>query len=440
MIYSKLDWYTVVLYSTDIFSVLDKLEIKHDYFEEFLESGYERSQGFSSVFVWYCNNINIEVKFDDYLSTDADSLFTTKFSKVRLDISGKGLDYLRSRKFDVDTHFTDHTFWGERGTDYKITRSDFAFDFVNYQGEFLDNFLNWIKERERDGVISAKNARLFVGRPSGIQYSYRCGDQKTLYLGSTRGDKLVRIYDKLLEQSKNGVLMNKLPKSFTENEPDGNVDSWFRIEFQTRRKCADDYLFGIDHDLSRVLRVMFEEYRVREKDGTALPFIEKLYKWDDLPPIRKMFDFVQSPVKVLDSAAACITGRGFKSIFTFIARYGIDQFIELVNERAKSIFRIDTATCAFTERSLRNNISNMLEDEGITLDDLPGLVRHGNEFYLKERPTNKAIGESFGMFGEQYFHFCSALLRKDYKKAYEILTISESDNTIIIQKLLSLML
>ncbi len=293
MIYSKLDWYTVVLYSTDIFSVLDKLEIKHDHFEELLESGYERSQGFSSVFVWYCNNINIEVKYDDYLSTDSDSLFYTKFSKIRLDISGKGLDYLRSRKFDVDTNFTNESFWGERGTDYKITRSDFAFDFVNYQGDFLDNFLNWIKEGERNGEICPHSARLYCANSTrAIQYSYRCGDQKTLYLGSTRGDKLVRIYDKLLEQSKNGVLMHELPKSFTENEPDGNVDSWFRIEFQTRRKCADDYLFGIDHDLSRVLRVMFDEYRVREKNGDVLPFIEKLYKWDDLPPIRKMFDFV----------------------------------------------------------------------------------------------------------------------------------------------------
>lgn len=440
MIYSKLDWYTVVLYSTDIFSILDKLEIKHDHFEELLSSGYERSQGFSSVFVWSAYNISLEVKYDDYLSTDGSSLFTSKFSKIRLDISGKGLDYLRSRKFDVDTNFTDDTFWGERGKDYKITRSDFAFDFVNYQGDFLDNFLNWIKERERDGVISAHNARLITGRGGGVQYSYRCGDQKTLYLGSTRGDKLVRIYDKLLEQSKNGVLMHELPKTFTENEPDGNVDSWFRIEFQTRRKCADDYLFCIDHDLSRVLRVMFDEYRVREKDGSVLPFIEKLYKWDDLPPIRKMFDFVELPVKVLDRSAAYISGQAFKSIFYVYVRYGPDGLVNLINERAKNIYNSDSASASYTEISLRVNLERMLSEEGLTIDQLPGLVQRGSQYYLKERPTNKAIGEAFGMFGEQYFHFCTALLKKDYKKAYELLTINESDNIKIIEKLLSLIL
>lgn len=293
MVYSKLDWYTVMLYSTDIFSILDKLEIKHDHFQELLESGYERSQGFSSVFVFSVHGISLELKYDDYLTCDTDSIFNTVYSKIRLDISGKGLDYLRGRGFDVDQNFTTETFWGERDKDYKITRSDFAFDFVNYIPDFLDDFLNWIKDAERTGLMISHNSRLSVGRRSGIQYSYRCGDQKTLYLGSTRGDKLIRIYDKLMEQTaKNGIWKSEPPQDFTENEPNGDIYSWYRIEFQTRRKCADDYLFGIDSDLSRVLRILFDEYKIRDRSGNVLPFIEKLFNWETLPPVRKIKHFV----------------------------------------------------------------------------------------------------------------------------------------------------
>ena len=234
--------------------------------------------------------------------------------------------------------------------------------------------------------------------------------------------------------------MHELPKPFTENEPDGNVDSWFRIEFQTRRKCADDYLFGIDHDLSRVLRVMFDEYRIREKDGTVLPFIEKLYKWDDLPPIRKMFGFVELPVKVLDRSASYISGQAFKSLFYFISMYGPDGLINCINERAKKVYNSDSATSSFTEISLRVNLERMLSEEGKTINELPGLVQRGSQYYLKERVTNKTIGESFGMSAEQYFHFCTSLLQKDYYKAYELLTINSSDDVQIIEKLLSLIL
>lgn len=158
------------------------------------------------------------------------------------------------------------------------------------------------------------------------------------------------------------------------------------------------------------------------------------------PPIIQNFDFVELPVKVLDRSAAYITGQAFKSIFYVYARLGPDGLINLINERAKNIYNADSATASYTEISLRVNLERMLSEEGLTIDQLPGLVQRGSQYYLKERVTNKAIGEAFGMFGEQYFHFCTALLKKDYKKAYELLTINESDNEKIIEKLLSLIL
>ncbi len=142
----------------------------------------------------------------------------------------------------------------------------------------------------------------------------------------------------------------------------------------------------------------------------------------------------------MERSASYISGQAFKSIFYYISACGIDSFINQINERAKKIYNSDSASASYTEISLRVNLERMLSEENKQLSDLPGLVQRGSQFYLKERPTNKIIGEAFGMFGEQYFHFCTSLLKKDYKKAYELLTINESDNEKIIQKLLSLLI
>ncbi len=287
MIYAKLDWYTVMLYNTSIECALSKLNIDTEIYEELLASCYERSYGFTSKAVFSVYGVSCELDQDDYLSTEQGSIFHKKFGKIRLDISGHGLDYLRSF-FEVDTKLMSPDFWGER-EDFNVTRSDFAFDFVNYQPEFLDTFLNYIKDKERAGELIPNSSRLRCGGSGkNIQYSYVCGDQQTLRLGSPRGDKLLRIYNKLLQYQKNGVLMKPLPEAFKD---EGEVKSWFRIEFQTRRKSAEAYLYGYKK-LEDTLRFIFKEYMIRDEQGKPLDFIMNLYDWDKLPEIRQNADFV----------------------------------------------------------------------------------------------------------------------------------------------------
>lgn len=379
MIYAKLDWYSVVLYNYSVNDILKRLSIYNEIFEELTASGYERSQGFSSVFVFSYAGISIELKFDDYLSTKPESLFATPFKKIRLDISGSGLDYLRS--FMVpDVAFTDPSFWGENQKDYNITRSDFAFDFVNYKGDFLDNVLIWIKEQERNGNLSKSDSRLHVGRSSGIQYSYRCGSsQETLYLGSPRGDKMVRIYDKLLEQTDNGVFKHGRDPRFYKED---TINSWFRIELQSRRKCATQYLYGCYGDISTVLRCIFDDYLIRDENGIPLSCMVDLYQWDSLPEIHKMFDIIEPRTTVIERSHSYITGQAFRSCVLYLLRHGVSSFIDELN---LCIMKCSTSlTSADSRRFLafRNNLARMCLEEGLTVDNLPGRMKNDSDLYF----------------------------------------------------------
>lgn len=298
-----------------------------------------------------------------------------------------------------DVAFTDPSFWGENQKDYNITRSDFAFDFVNYKGDFLDNVLYWIKEQERNGNLSKLDSRLHVGRSSGIQYSYRCGSgQETLYLGSPRGDKMVRIYDKLLEQTDNGVFKHGRDPRFDKEE---SINSWFRIELQSRRKCATQYLYGCYGDISTVLRCIFDDYLIRDNDGVPLPCMVDLYQWESLPEIHKISDFIQSRTTVIERSHSYITGQAFRSCVLYLLRHGVSSFIDELN---LCIMKCSTSlTSADSRRFLafRNNLARMCLEEGLTVDKLPGRMKNDSDMYfiegglLSSAELSKKVRENF---------------------------------------------
>lgn len=379
MIYAKLDWYSVVLYNYSVDDILKRLNIYNEIFEDLTSNGYERSQGFSSVFVFSYAGISIELRFDDYLTTDRDSLFSTKYKKIRLDISGTGLDYLRQFMLP-DTVFTKPDFWGENQKDYNVTRSDFAFDFVNYKPDFLDSVLNWIKDQERCGVLIQNNSRLTVGPSRGLQYSYRCGcGQKTLYLGSPRGDKMVRIYDKFLEQTQNGVFKHGRDPRF-EKEP--TIDSWFRIELQSRRKCATQFLFGCSSDISLVLRAIFDDYLIRDKNGVPLPCMVDLYDWEKLPEIVKIENFIQFRESVVERSRNYITGSAYRSIRLFVLHFGVQALIDELNLRAVHDSISDSSRAVRSVIGFNLLLGRSCLEQDINVNSLPGRMNDDSDMYL----------------------------------------------------------
>lgn len=300
MIYAKIDWYTVLLYNRSFKDILEKLNCFEDVCDDILNSGYQRSVGYRTDVVYSCNGVSLSVKFDDMLGIEEEDIFFAKWQEVRLDISGTGLDYLRTINQFFDKSMCDIDFWGPEGT-FKITRCDFAFDFVNFYPSFLDEFIFKLQDLERADILRRRNdGNIYLGTLNGVDgrgrnvaYNINRGTKiNCLYLGTSRSDKLVRIYDKKLEQSENGVFKKPIPECFVKNG-DGNVGSWFRIEFQTRRKFAYKYLFGCNGNLKSVLRELFKLYQCKDPEtNQVFDCIKKLYDWDSLPRIIDNLHFI----------------------------------------------------------------------------------------------------------------------------------------------------
>lgn len=382
MIYAKLDWYSVMIFNRTIAQVMHNLQIDVDLYEEMLSSGYERSEGYTSKFVLSTHGISIELNLDDYLSTNESTIFQTPFRSIRLDISGSGLDYLRSI-FNVDKVLANEAFWGSR-LDYHVTRCDFAFDFVNYKAGFVDTFINYLKLSEINGTLTPEK-RLRTGRNTGLKYSYRCGDQKTIYLGGTRADKLVRIYDKLLQYTKNGIFIKEIPLAFKD---EGAIESWFRIELQSRRDCAEKFLFCENGNLENVLRVIFEDYLIRDENQKPLDFLVDLYKWENLPPIRQNQKYSKT-ITVLERSENFIKGGAFKAVFVYLLVHGVSGFVDLINERAKDLYINKSMASFYSLRALNVRLTTLIEElrkdyPDINIGDLNGAILNGNDVFIKK--------------------------------------------------------
>lgn len=371
MLYAKIDWYTVLLYNTSFKEVLEKLNCFADVCDEILNSGYQRSVGYRTDIVYSSNGVNLSVKMDDTLGVDDDNMFFNKWSELRLDISGQGLDYLRALNEHFDKSLCDIDFWGDESS-FKITRCDFAFDFVNYYSSFLDEFIFKLQDLERALAVShGRDGNRYLGIAGGMgrntAYNYKVGTgMKCLYLGTVRSDKLVRIYDKKLEQSKGGVFLKPLPKYFVENG-DGEVNSWFRIEFQTRRKFAHNYLYGCKGDLKVVLRELFDTYQCKDPTtGQAFDFIKRLYDWDKLPKIIENLHFTELPEKVLVRAKRQLSTQAIKNLTLFYAVYGINGILTLIQSYLEMINNPDTMQKVNSNIAFRLRYSQLLSELGVS--------------------------------------------------------------------------
>ena len=343
-IFAKLDWLTIVydhcstreILRSLLTDIVDDTELDRVYGSRLMHSyGY-----ITDLFInlngvniaYHMNEVNDLFHYMDLESVDSFSFFDQKFNYIRVDISGSGLDYIRSLGIDLDKHFKDPEYLGghQYGYDltYHLTRVDTAFDLINYHPDFLDRQIEICRKCGNPDTLRIGIA----GKGGGIAYSIREGDQKTLYLGTGRSDRVLRIYDKLLQFRKSGML-GSCP--YNVSTSDGTVlvpASWIRIELQCRRpEATHEIMFGSKNFLD-VFMFVKKHFSLRNEENCADASWIELFDWDVCHSIiqnTKLVTFVSR----IERAENWVMNAAWSNLMTLVCHYGWEWLIDRCNKR-----------------------------------------------------------------------------------------------------------
>lgn len=384
-IVAKVDWFSGIFEQTTVKQVFDYFGVDTaGNYEDFLDSINNRIINvigalwtsvirFKGIMVSFSNN----ELFSYHCSPeeiDSIKLQNIVFNNINVTISGSGLDELRSYGIDIDRkiydlHSVDREF-------YHITRIDFAFDFINVGfirdtnlvvHDLFDDFYSTCQE------CRTLTGRITTGGTQGLGYSVRLGDQRTIYLGSPRSDRLLRVYDKKLQFEQKAIatcpyrVKGELPIS------------WIRIELQCRRNVAHAlaYPTNFDNTYLHVLRFIYDKCmpRKRTENGCYITakWINQLFDWDKLPSY-----LTPQLNKILNignmNRAREFFSRNLKQSILMYAKYGKDRLFEATNN-------------AFIDMQMSNNKKDICRTLNIkayisdVTEDLPYLNKGEDGIY-----------------------------------------------------------
>lgn len=328
----SIDWFSAIFEDCSVKEICDFLKLDFNtIFDEIYQEAFTRSIGFEEKIVYRYEGICFECPYSSmYGNFDYDdvSILEVSFPKIRLDISGSGLRFLRSEFKKIDLDLEDYLRIKQSDYHYHVTRSDFAFDLIDYKSEFLDQCIEFVNSQKSD--------RLNVMNKQGsIVYSMRTGDQKTLYLGAPSSCKLLRIYDKKLQYCKHGVEWSK-PYDLEDIPVEEYPNSWIRIELQTRRHVSESILYGDGSYLS-ILKYIYQNYCFRDlnKEPSYIrqpaDFWINLFDWTEIESIIQNSNSVQYK-SYTEKVNDTVYGRYFNLIISALARDGLQGFIIKVNQ------------------------------------------------------------------------------------------------------------
>lgn len=302
-IISKFDYYTAVWQNSTLNDVFKFYKL-YNLFDDSIKDLYRRSQGYLEHVVLSLNGIQFSFSYDEYLNYSprvdcaAVDLFDYKFSLIRADFPGQALDYIRSLHGDdfVNTFILLDP--SANNLPYHVTRCDIAYDFLNYMPEFLECCLKHLSDCRHSYLTRVP----IMNTQGGNKYSVRIGDQTTIYLGATTSDKLLRIYDKKAQYTKDGLWKENNP--YMDND---DCKSWFRIELQTRQKKARSILAADLQDtfddysknfFISTLRYIYDNYCFRDLDShrnhpKPVSFWTDLWNWEEVPSLIQNFNVVE---------------------------------------------------------------------------------------------------------------------------------------------------
>lgn len=165
---------------------------------------------------------------------------------------------------------------------------------------------------------------------SALVYDIHTGSQKTLYVGSSQSDRLLRIYDKNMQAIDPNTGAYK-----PDMNPYGSPATWIRVELQTRNKLAHGLCTG-DGDFQSILKYIYEKYCFADLSTPAhrrepAKFWSELWDWENIPQIVQN---LHNPSKVspieqakqgiatcLQSFALAVSTLGWSEVFYIINDY-----------------------------------------------------------------------------------------------------------------------
>lgn len=328
-IFCKIDWFQAVFYDVDFDFVLNTfLELNISLDDAVTNSCYDRKYGcYDYQMVYDINGVTVSANYNSVVDAGSDC-FRTVYQRVMLVIGGQGLDYLRSYYSDpddLDRILRKQPMLNDADDDiWHVTRCDFAFDFVNYKYDIYSCCRDELDMLSYDGKIKVK------GIKSPISYSVRSGSEETIYIGKPRSNRLVRIYNKKLEQTKDGVL-----KSVPDESINYDIDSWNRLELQCRNNWAVFYLYGSD-DYMQILRSVYDYYAFTDREGHISDFWSNLFDWKLIPTIIQNANYTK--VKLCEESLNNQANFAYDILCAFCAFYGLDWVIDKLKTRFESFF------------------------------------------------------------------------------------------------------
>ncbi len=245
-IFSKIDWISAVFTDCSMSDVLQWVGLD-DCQSDFLVGFYQRCRGFDNRFNFTFNGVTLDSSEFSFYGHNVDVLlFDVVLPRINLQISGSGLDFLRSVSIDPDVLVKKP--FANNGGNFHFTRIDYAFDFINCFPGFVDSLIDHINTHK----LPSERVPV-LGLNGGIKAQIQLGGKKVVYLGSPQSDRMLRVYDKRMQFIDLGTGVYK--KSNPYNDP----DSWFRIEWQIRNAFANEMIYS-DLDHLHILKKIFERY------------------------------------------------------------------------------------------------------------------------------------------------------------------------------------
>lgn len=345
-IFAKIDWLTLVYNNASVKDVLSCLDLD-GFFDasDVAQSLEQRSVNFLSFSTYisiticnvsfFINLLEARYKFYDLVDSglpSVDEFLSTEWDDLRVDITGSGLDYLRSLGVNVDSSDwrSDTKLSGVdrlgKQLQYHATRIDVAFDLLDFSSGLFGSFSDCVR------MYLDTLGRVPVGlqqRKKFVVAEVREGATRSIYMGRGTSDKLLRIYDKNFQLKNNP---DKIP--YQDNDGKRPI-TWIRFELQARREieCAK-LLFSIDW--TGVWHYIYSNFAVLRPNGLGgrevVPCWSDLFESVETQTIIQNANFAKFYIPSTEDKAYKQVIRNIRSLTEFSAFFGHKNLTGLIDK------------------------------------------------------------------------------------------------------------